>query len=257
MKGPSYEGFLTLGAGIGDLGSGFYNFLIPALEKTKLATLAQAAAGKVAAAGAKVWAGAQKILNLAFLTSPITWIIIGIVALIAVIVLIATKTNWFQRAWSASWKWIKTAASNTWDFIKKIPGWIGTAFARISDAITWPFRTAFNYVARAWNNTIGQLSWSVPSWVPFIGGNSISVPHLPTFHTGGVVGGTPGTNQLIMAQAGERISAMGSNGGGGGGMTVLGSDGTQLGDLLIEVIALSMKRRRGMDPAALGIRIAR
>lgn len=31
-KGPSFEAFLTLGAGIGDLGSGLYNFLVPALK---------------------------------------------------------------------------------------------------------------------------------------------------------------------------------------------------------------------------------
>ena len=50
-KGPSLEGFLLLGTGIGDLGSGFYNFLIPALEKTKVATLAKAGADKVAEIG--------------------------------------------------------------------------------------------------------------------------------------------------------------------------------------------------------------
>ncbi len=110
MKGPSFEGFLTLGAGVGDLGSGLYNFLIPALEKTKIATIAQSVASKVAAGASRVWAAAQWLMNSALLANPITWIVIAIVALIAIIVLIATKTDWFSKAWRASWAWIKSAA---------------------------------------------------------------------------------------------------------------------------------------------------
>lgn len=55
----------------------------------------------------KAWAVVQGILNLALWTSPITWIVLGIVALIAVIVLIAVKTTWFQTAWKAVWGAIK------------------------------------------------------------------------------------------------------------------------------------------------------
>lgn len=58
-------------------------------------------------------AAATWVMNSAMLANPITWIIIGIVALIAVIVLIATKTTWFQTAWkfmtemvSAAWDWL-------------------------------------------------------------------------------------------------------------------------------------------------------
>src|ERR1700749_4520453 len=64
-QGSLADGLFQLGAGVGDLGSGFYNFLIPALQSTKVATLAQAAAGKVAAAGARVWAAGQWLLNAA------------------------------------------------------------------------------------------------------------------------------------------------------------------------------------------------
>lgn len=255
MKGPSIDGFVTLGAGIGDLGSGFYNFLIPALEKTKVATLASAASSKVAAAGSKAWAAAQRILNLAFLTSPITWIIIGIVALIAVIVLIATKTNWFQRAWRAAWGWIKDAAKNTWDWLKKLPGWIGDAFGKVADYIAAPFKAAFNTIARAWNNTIGRLSWSVPGWVPGIGGNSISVPNLPTFHAGGRVPGAPGEAVNITAMAGELVSSnAGSTGAGddGGWVTIRGD---AVIDALITAIAGRVSGAGGGRAAKLGIRI--
>lgn len=249
-KGPSFEGFLLLGAGIGDLGSGFYNFLIPALEKTKLATLAKAGADKVAAAGARMWAAAQWVMNASLWASPITWIVVGIIALVAVIVLIAVKTDWFSRAWRASWSWIKSAASSTWEFIKKIPGWIGTAFGKVADFVSRPFKAGFNAVARAWNATVGKLSWTVPGWVPVIGGNSISVPHLPTFHAGGTVPGAPGQNVLAMLQAGETVTSVA---GGGGAMTlVIDSAGSRLDDLLVEVLRHAIGDRGGNVQVVLG-----
>lgn len=242
MKGNLFDGFLQLGAGIGDLGSGFYNLLLPALEKTKIATLASAGASKVAAVGSEIWAGAQKLLNIAFLTSPITWIIIGIVALIAVIVLIATKTTWFQTAWKVAWggikkaaeavgswfkdtlygKWIKGAwdgikgaGEKVWDWMKALPGKLKTAFLNVSKFVSAPFRAGFNAVSTAWNNTVGRLHWTVPGWVPGIGGDSFSAPTLPKFHSGGTVPGIPGSEQLAILQAGERVSPVTSSGGDG------------------------------------------
>jgi phage-related protein len=169
-KGSLADGLLTLGMGVGDLASGFYNFLIPALASSKAGTLAQAAAGKVAAGASKVWAAGQWLLNTALLASPITWIVVGIVALVAVIVLIATKTNWFQRAWGAAWGAIRSTASAAWGFIRQIPGWIGSAFSGIASSISGPFRSAFNFIASR-----GTTRWAAcrsdPVWVPGIGGN--------------------------------------------------------------------------------------
>lgn len=223
-----FETLLLLGTGVGDLASGLFNFLIPALKAS---------------------AAAQWIQNSAFLASPITWIVLAIIALIAVIVIIATKTDWFSRAWRASWSWIKNAASNTWDFLKKIPGWIGDAFSKVASFITAPFRWAFNYIADAWNNTIGRLSWSVPGWVPFIGGNTISVPNLPKFHSGGVVPGTPGSEQLAILQAGERVSTRGS--GGGMDLTIRAGS-SRLDEVLVEVLSKAVRDRGGNVQVVLG-----
>lgn len=252
-KGPSFEGFLTLGAGIGDLGSGFYNFLIPALEKTKLATLAQAAASKGAAVGTNIWTGAQRLLSLAFISSPIGWIVLGVAALVAVIVLIATKTHWFQNIWRVSWSGIKVAASATWDFIKKIPGWIGSAFAGIGRAISWPFRTAFNLISDAWNATVGGLHFTIPGWVPGIGGNSFGVPRLPHFHSGGVVPGMPGQPVPVLALGGERFAG-GFDGAAGGALVTV-----KAGDVLVGALLDMIKsevQARGGDPREVGIRVA-
>jgi phage-related protein len=251
MKGNLFEGFVTAGQGVADLAGGFADFLIPALKGSRVATLAKAAADRVAAAGAKVWTAAQWLMNTALLASPITWVVVGILVLVGVIILIARRTDWFSKAWRAAWGWIKNAASNTWDYVKRIPGWITTAFSRVAGAILSPFRSAFNGIARAWNNTVGRLSWSVPGWVPFIGGNSISVPNLPTFHAGGKVPGVPGTPTVALLQAGEEVrSVAGSS--GGDDRVMLGSDGTRLGDALLTLIAESVARKGGR-PRLLGI----
>jgi hypothetical protein len=54
----------------------------------------------------------------ALLASPITWVVLAIVALIAIIVLIATKTKWFQNIWKA-----------VWGFLKAVGAWFAGPFA--------------------------------------------------------------------------------------------------------------------------------
>jgi hypothetical protein len=235
--------------------TGLMDLGVFATNNFKLASAASAVQTGVTSAATKAAAAAQWLMNTALLASPITWIVIGIVALIAVIVLIATKTDWFQKGWKAAWGWIKDAASNTWDFIKKIPGWLGDAFGKIANFITLPFRAGFNAVAKAWNNTIGQLSWTVPGWVPFIGGNSISVPHLPTFHAGGIVPGVVGTPTVALLQAGERVGSIASS--GGGAVLEIRSSGSALDDLLVEILSRAARRSGGDVQATYGGRNAR
>ncbi len=126
--------------------------------------------------------------------------------------MIATKTDWFQKAWKNSWKWIKESASNVWDWLKKVPGWIKDAFKKISSYITTPFKAAFNAVADTWNNTVGRLNWTTPWWIGFpMGGRTIKAPQIPKFHSGGTVPGAPGSEMLAILQGGEKVSRAGMN----------------------------------------------
>lgn len=185
---------------------------------------------------------AQWAWNAAQAASPTTWIIIAIVALIAVIVLIATKTTWFQDIWRVAWGGIKTAAVAVWDWLNDLPGKIGDTFKSVSGAISAPFRAAFNLVSDAWNNTIGKLSWTVPGWIPFIGGNTIAAPHLPRFHAGGVVPGAPGSEMMAILQAGETVTPAGQ---GGGMVLELRSSGNDVDDMLVEILSRAVGRRGG------------
>lgn len=213
------------------------------------------------------WSVAQWALNVALTANPIGLIIAGIAALIGIIVLIATKTTWFQDIWdtattlfAASIDWVKGKFQGWWSATKLIfdraketvsglPGRIRSGFSGLFDIITGPFRSAFNFISDAWNNTIGSLSWTVPGWVPGVGGNSISVPNLPKFHTGGTVPGAPGTEMLAILEAGEEITPAGQS-----PRTVieLRSGGSALDDVLLEILARAIRGRGGDVQLVLG-----
>lgn len=50
-----------------------------------------------------IWTGVQWLLNASFYGFPLVWIIAAIIAVVAIIVLIATKTTWFQTIWKFVW----------------------------------------------------------------------------------------------------------------------------------------------------------
>lgn len=60
----------------------------------------------------------QWAYNAALLASPMTWIVLAIIALVAVIVLVATKTRFFQTIWNA-----------VWGFMKAVGAWFAGPFA--------------------------------------------------------------------------------------------------------------------------------
>jgi hypothetical protein len=119
--------------------------------------------------------------------------------------------------------------------VTKIPGLIKKAWGGVFGILTAPFRMAFNFISRAWNNTVGQLSWTIPGWVPIVGGNSISAPKLPQFHTGGHASGAMGGEFLAVLRAGERITPS-SGGGGPVSLTVAGGGGTSAERMIVALI---------------------
>ena len=89
----------------------------------------------------------------------------------------------------------------------------------VADVITAPFKAAFRAVAGLWNSTVGKLSFSVPSWVPVIGGKGFDVPDIPMLADGGIVTGP--TIAMIGERGPEAVIPLNRAGGMGmGGNTI-------------------------------------
>ena len=128
-------------------------------------------------------------------------------------------------------------------------------FTNIADAISGPFKTAFNFISDAWNNTVGKLSWSVPGWVPIIGGNKIEAPKLPHFADGGIfntgIGGGSGLavlhdNEMILNADQQKGLFAGRGIGGGPAINVtintVAGDPDAIERVVIDAIARANRR---------------
>lgn len=89
------------------------------------------------------------IVNAVMLLSPFTWIVLGIVALIAVIILCVKHWDKIQAAMSKLWGWIKGVFAKGWDWLKtKLTGAVqgfvkanakawSTVSKALSTAVSW------------------------------------------------------------------------------------------------------------------------
>jgi len=230
---------VTLGAVIGGIAA--------AVILTNAALSAWAAVSAVTAAINAVTAASFSAL----------WVATGavvIIAIIAALVALQVKFDIFGKAidgikvgFNAVWgaiKYVFDWAKNNWPLLLAIiTGPFGMAIAFVvkfkddimgvfsliyngikatmgfvADMISAPFKAAFRAVASLWNNTIGKLSFSVPSWVPGIGGKGFDVPDIPMLAEGGIV---TGPTLAMIGEAGpEAVIPLSKMGGMGGGITV-------------------------------------
>jgi TP901 family phage tail tape measure protein len=169
----------------------------------------------------------------------------------------AVQSAWgfIQTAFNA----IKSGIETVWGFFQTAKDIIGSVFTNIADAISGPFKTAFNFISDAWNNTVGKLSWSVPGWVPIIGGKKIEAPKLPRFAEGGIfntgIGGGSGLavlhdNEMILNPQQQKALFSGNGLGGGGPVYNINvnvsatADKAAVGQNIVEAIA-AYERRSG------------
>jgi hypothetical protein len=169
-----------------------------------------------------LWSAAQAILNVVLTANPIGLVVIAIAALIAIFVVAYTKVGWFRDGVDAAFGAIKTVVStvigfigekvpevfnNVIEFFKGLPDKFLSIGKTLINAITYPYREAFAWIARAWNATIGSLSFEFPSWAGPLGGKGFSVPKLPesipALADGGIVTGP--TLALIGEQGPEAV----------------------------------------------------
>lgn len=118
------------------------------------------------------------------------------------IIAVGKVISWFANLYVDLRKFFTESLPN---WLDRVPGAIQNAFRGVVSWVGAPFRAAFNAVADYWNATIGSLRFSVPDWVPGIGGRSFGGSRMPKFHTGGTVPGAPGQETVAVLQAGERV----------------------------------------------------
>jgi phage-related protein len=234
------EKLLTLGMGIGDLASGFVNLLLPALRSmwTTLTTSVIPA----------VWS-----FTSALLANPITWVVLAIAGLIAIIVLLVTHWDKVKQVVGTVVGWIRDRWNGLMEWFSGIPDWFGRIFSGIGNAISGAFKGAINWVIDRVNWLLDRVNWlldQVNSASSLIGIPAIPhIPHIPRMHTGGKVPGSPGTEQLAILQAGEEVTSAGSSGAAN---ITINSGGSDLDDVLVEVLRASIQRQGGNVQVVLG-----
>jgi len=130
---------------------------------------------------------AQFALNLVMSANPIALVVLAIAGLVAAFVLAYKKSETFRNAVQALFEGVKEGVTGTVDFIKGL-----------LNGVLGFYKSLFNGIASLWNRTVGRLSFSIPDWVPGIGGKGFSVPKIPLLAEGGIV------TDPTLAMIGER-----------------------------------------------------
>ena len=130
---------------------------------------------------------ASGIFNAVLLANPITLVVLAIVAFVAIMVLLYNKFEVVREVVDTVFSAIKTGVTSSLDFL--------TAYFT---GVLNIYKGIFNAIAKLWNNSIGKLSFTFPSWVPVFGGKGFNVPNIPMLAEGGIVTGP------TLAMIGER-----------------------------------------------------
>lgn len=112
---------------------------------------------------------------------------------------------------SAAMDWIANLLTAVWE----IPGKVYDFMVGVADALTGPFESAFNSIKALWNDTVGGFGFSVPGWVPGVGGKKFEIPRMAS---GGIV--TRPTIALLGEAGAEAIVPLDRAGGLGGNVVI-------------------------------------
>ena len=128
----------------------------------------------------------------------------------------------------------KTVATTVFDAVQSAVGVWYSAVRKYIDAVYSAFKTVFNGIASIWNNTIGKLSFKVPSWVPGIGGKGFDVPDIPMLADGGIV---TGPTLAMIGEAGpEAVIPLSKSGMMGGNNITINMPVGSNGDDVVKAI---------------------
>ncbi|GAB6938363.1 phage tail protein [Isoptericola variabilis] len=95
--------------------------------------------------------------------------------------------SFVYEKFSAARTRVKDVFNNLVSWFRNLPSRFGSALGGLGSSIGGVFKSAFNNVASWWNNSIGRIGFTVPSWVPKVGGRSFDVPNIPYLASGGTI----------------------------------------------------------------------
>jgi hypothetical protein len=161
------------------------------------------------AAATTAFTAIQSVFNAVMAANPVVLFALAIAGLVIGLVIAYKKFDAFRNIVDAVFGAIKAGIKGGMD-----------AITTYLSFVMGVYKAIFNGIATLWNSTIGKLSFSVPKWVPGLGGKGFDVPNIPMLAAGGIV------TSPTLAMIGERgpeavIPLTGPNAGGGmGGNTV-------------------------------------
>jgi len=239
--------FKRLGVALSETKESIGAALLPAVEAvlpllTSFGNWAQDHPEILLAIGAAIATIAAAIVavNIAMALNPFSMIAIAVVGLGALLVVAYKKFSPF-----------KTVVDDVFGAIKF---WITEVTIPAIKTMLTVFKTVFNGIAGIWNNTIGKLSFKLPSWLPGdLGGAGFSMPKIPELANGGIVSSP--TLALIGERGPEAVIPLSQMGNMGGGVNVtiqagLVSTPDQMGQLVIEAIQRAQRRSGTVFAAA-------
>jgi hypothetical protein len=180
--------------------------------------------------------------------NPIGLVVLALAALTAAFVLAYQHSETFRDIVTGAFNAVKTVAT-------AVGNAISFAFKSIFAALKLEINTVIS-LANIAIRALNAIHVSIPKWVPIIGGESfgISLPQIPMLAEGGIV--TKPTLAMIGEAGAEAVIPL-SKGFGSGMVVNVAVHGsvTSERDLAVTIrdnIAQLM-RRRGLDPAILGV----
>jgi hypothetical protein len=234
------ERLQALGMAGADLAGGLTGFLVPAL-KTMWTTLTTTVIPAI-------WS-----FTSALLANPITWVVVGIAALIAIIILLVKNWDKVKEVVGTVVGWIRDRWNGLMSWFSGIPDWFGRIFSGIGNAISGAFKSAINWVIDKVNWLLDRVNWlldQINGVSSIVGIPAIPhIPHIPRMHTGGTVPGPPGSEQMAILQAGETVTSAASS---GATAITINSGGSALDDALVEVLRAAIQRQGGNVQVVLG-----
>lgn len=150
-------------------------------------------------------------MNTALLANPITWIILGIMALIGVIILLAMNwdsvVKWISTVWAGFMSWITPGIKAIGDVFSAVFNGIGAVIGGVFQGIVWVIKTYINTILKLINGVIDGLN-GVGSFISKATGGTIGfkLGKIPLLANGGTI---TGSGTVMVGEQGPELLNLG------------------------------------------------